>query len=293
MQEQFRKSKILYTGEAVNTKAKKRFSLKLFFIIFAVILSVSVVAGVFYALRLPRLRIQEISIVGAKSILEDDISSLALSDISGSSFYLIPKDSYFFVRLSRIENLIKNKFLRIVEVRAQKTFKSALNIVVTERDIWGMGCIKTEIKEVAGIASKQESIKKTGPCFYIDKTGFAFEDVSSFEGGLLPVVYTDGEGTLGSSIIQSSNVAFFEEAAKTLESSLQLPLLSVEISSKNSDDVRLNLKEGWSLIVLRNKPSSNWISFLKTLLDGEIKDKRAGLDYVDLRFGNKVFYKYR
>ena len=37
--------------------------------------------------------------------------------------------------------------------------------------------------------------------------------------------------------------------------------------------------------------AANALRVLKKVLDEEIGDKRGGLDYIDLRFGNKVFYK--
>ncbi len=295
MQETFRKSRILYTGETPKKRNKKYFPKKPFFVVLAVIFFVSVIVGAFYVLRLPRMRIQEIRIEGVKSVSEDDIRSLVSRELEGNILYFIPRDNYLFASSSRIAGLLKGKFLRIADVKAHKTLDSVLVIEVAERDIWGIGCVKTVVEEVKaqGAPKAAEVARKNGPCFYIDTTGFAFEDVSSFEGGLLPIIYKDVEGTLGSSIMQTADVDFFEEAAKVLQPSLHLSLLSAEFSSQNSEDVRLNLKEGWSLIVTRDKVPATWISVLKTLLTGDIKEKQLLLDYVDLRFGNKVFYKFR
>jgi hypothetical protein len=45
----------------------------------------------------------------------------------------------------------------------------------------------------------------------------------------------------------------------------------------------LNVKDDYSRV----------FSVLKTVLENEIKDKAKDIDYIDLRFGNKVFYKYK
>ena len=52
-------------------------------------------------------------------------------------------------------------------------------------------------------------------------------------------------------------------------------------------------KEGWSVIVTRAKEPELWLPVLRTLLTEEIKGRRNQLEYLDLRFGNKVFYKFR
>ena len=298
MQESFRKSRILYTGRIAAAKPRRRyFPKKPIFAVLAVIFFVSAIAGAVYVLRLPRLRIHKIKVAGAKSLSEDGIRALATRELEGNIFYLIPKDNYLFVSSRGIERVLKEKFLRISEAKVRKTLAPALDIAITERDIWGIGCVKTEIEEVKGETTPAKkagaAAKKTGPCFYIDRTGFAFEDVSSFEGGLLPIIYKDGSGIIGENIVGEQDVLFFEEVNRLLSSSLQLALLSLELSSEAGEDARLALKEGWALLVPRNKPPSTWVSVLKTLLAGEIKDQRSKLDYVDLRFGNKVFYKFR
>ncbi|MFY9462067.1 MAG: FtsQ-type POTRA domain-containing protein, partial [Candidatus Sungiibacteriota bacterium] len=182
MQESFRKSRILYTGRIAATKPRRRyFPKKPIFAVLAVIFFVSAVAGAFYVLRLPRLRIHEIRVAGVKSLSEDGIRSLVSRELEGNIFYLIPKDNYLLVSSRSIERILKENFLRIAEVRVRKTLAPALDITITERDIWGIGCVKTEIEEVKGETTPAKkagaATKKTGPCFYIDRTGFAFEDV--------------------------------------------------------------------------------------------------------------------
>ena len=235
MQESFRKSRILYTGRIAAAKTRRRyFPKKPLFAVLVVIFFAVAVGGVVYVLRLPRLRIQEIKVAGAKSLSEEVIRYFAAREIEGNIVYLIPRNNYFFVSSARIKRMLKEKFLKIDDVKVHKTFAPAIIITVTERNIWGIGCVKTEIEEVkletAPPKKLDAATKKTGSCFYIDRTGFAFEDVSSFEGGLLPIIYKEGGGAIGENIVGEREVLFFEEASRLLSSSLQLALLSLELS---------------------------------------------------------------
>jgi hypothetical protein len=66
-----------------------------------------------------------------------------------------------------------------------------------------------------------------------------------------------------------------------------------KIILKDGWQYEIYLKESW-YILLNDKNESN-LSFsnLQLVLDGTIKEKRPTLEYVDLRSGNKVFYKYK
>jgi hypothetical protein len=53
------------------------------------------------------------------------------------------------------------------------------------------------------------------------------------------------------------------------------------------------LKEGWYILLNDKNEPDQTFSNLELVLDQEIKEKRPKLDYIDLRFGKKVFYKLK
>ena len=61
---------------------------------------------------------------------------------------------------------------------------------------------------------------------------------------------------------------------------------------KKENIYELYTLDGWRVLANnQNNPNDLFIN-LTAVLD-EIKDKRQNLDYIDLRFGNKVFYKFK
>ncbi|MBI2639530.1 MAG: FtsQ-type POTRA domain-containing protein [Candidatus Sungbacteria bacterium] len=290
---EFRRSKILYTGTSSSSVKRRKFPLrKAGRLIVFVALFLLVAAGSFYMMRWERLLIRTIDIKGLSSLSEEEIRNTVAGQLEGNTFFFTPRSHVFVVSGSRLEQELRDKYPKIFSAEVKKTLKSSLEVIVQEREIWGIACTKTEVAEIqSGVSEKNETRKTAGPCFYIDRSGFAFEEVSSFEGGVFPVLYKGGEGVLGSLPVSQTEVEGFEKINEAL-ASINLSLLSIEFLEE-SEDVRLMLKDGWALLIPFNKNPTEWAPVLRALLLGEIKERKSELDYVDLRFGNKVFYKFR
>ena len=231
--------------------------------------------------------------MGLASLSEEEVRLVVMRYLEGDTLFFVPRNHLFAVSPKNLKNELYKTYPKIAAVEIKKNLNPALAIKIAERIIWGIGCTKTEVEEITENVSEGERSKKAvGPCFYIDQGGFAFEEVSLFKGGLFPILYKDKEGIVGSYIFSEEEIKFFEKAGETLISSLNFPLLSVEFLPEG-EDARLTLKDGWSLFVPLKKSPSEWLPVLRTLLLGEIKERKNQLEYVDLRFGNKVFYKFR
>lgn len=292
--QEFRRSKILYTGAPPSSFRKRKFRLQKAnrFIVFGLAFLL-IAAGIFYLARWERFRIHDIEISGLSALSEEEIRSAVIKQLEGNIFFFMPRNHLFVVSGRWLEQELRDGYPKIFSAEVKKTLRPSLKIVLREREIWGIACVKTEIAEIpADVSQKNEARKTVGPCFYIDRSGFAFEEVSSFEGGVFPVLYKGEEGTLGSFPVSAIEIESFEKINQALVSSVNLSLLSIEFLEE-SGDVRLVIKNGLALLVPFNKNPSEWVSVLRTLLLGEIKERKNELDYVDLRFGNKVFYKYR
>ncbi len=62
---------------------------------------------------------------------------------------------------------------------------------------------------------------------------------------------------------------------------------------KEDNFFQLLTKEGWRILIDdKNEPQITYEN-LSLALKEKIKDKRKNLDYIDLRFGNKVYFKYK
>lgn len=257
----------------------KPFSKKAVLVFGLSVLVAVVFIGLLYAVRTPYLRVEQVEISGTRFLPASEIEQAVRNDLSGFFWFIIPRNNFFFVSDRRISGDVLRMFPQLSGVEIDKKFPKKIAVTVKERQLWGVYCFRSPTAVSV-------------PCFYLDSRGTAYEEFSRFEGWLLPLVYGPEAPKLGEAAISAEKLEFFGEAKAALESAGGR-LLSMSLSTTTPDDVRLGVSEGWEVWITATRPVTEWLSVLKTLLASEVGEKRFGLEYVDLRFGNKVFYKYR
>ncbi len=267
-------SRIVYYG---RVKPRKPFPKAPLVVIVVVIVIAALGVGLWYLSNLPQIRIQKISVSGSRTLAPEEIQKKVSQAISGTRWYGFPNDNFFLLSSGSLERALEAAFPRVEAVRVNKKFPQGLSIVVTERFFWGIYCQKQEI---------------IGPCVYIDRLGVAYEELDAFSGSLAPVIHAPEAPQLGAAVVSPALRELYERSEEAL-AGISAKLVSLEIATATPRDLKLALAEGWHLLVPRDSDPQQWVSVFKTVLDQEIGSRRSKLEYVDLRFGSKVFYKYR
>ncbi len=267
-------SRIVYYRRPKRRKPFPRARLYLFLgLILVVVLS----WGLRYLANLPYLRIQRISVSGTKTIAPADVEATAKRAIAGTRWWVIPRDHLFLISSRELAATLERAFPSAEKIVVRKKIPPALAIIVTERTLWGIYCQKLEA---------------IGPCFYIDRAGIAYGELTSSEGSLIRTIYAPWPVSPGGQALKTSLIDFYGRAAVALER-LPAKLIGLELAPSTPRDARLLLDEGWYLIVPVERDPGEWTGILRTVLDREIGPRRPSLEYVDLRFGSKVFYKFK
>lgn len=270
-------SRIVYPPKPQQKKPLPRRTL---FTLLAILLAAFLGGSFVYLIRMDSLRIDQLELHGLSLLPATAIESELRKAIGGTTWGFLPRDHFLLVSNEAIEHRLRDKFPQIRKIDVSKRFPDRLIAKIEERMLWGVYCLR----------EKRESAPHS--CFYLDTTGTAYDALAYFEGFLLPVVYGVLPATLGTEALPKTTLEFFDSAKQALQP-LQANLLSLALSSSTPQDVRLNLAEGWYLWVTPSRPITEWLDILNTVLEKEIGSKRAELEYIDLRFGNKVFYKFR
>lgn len=128
-------------------------------------------------------------------------------------------------------------------------------------------------------------------CFYVDKSGVLSESAPRFSENPLPELAIGGEPDIkiGERAMKEAAVKFLNVFFSAIKSIGAEPS-RVEILS---NELKIVLKEDWYIFTSFDAPPEKTVANLKLLLDQKIKEKRADLEYVDMRFPNKAFYKLR
>ena len=267
--------------------------------ILGILTALGTTAAIIYVLQMPYFQINSIKISGLVSLDESKIRhkiSVLFDEKIGIFFQ---RKSFFFLQSERVESDLKSVFPRIAAVSVAKIFPQELSVKISERNLWGIYCNDFKIETPLEDRMTEENIKaqvieiKAATCAYTDDTGFAYESAPASSGSLLLKIHGDGELKITSQAISSEFVVKMREFSEMLKNTLGMEIVGFEFSFQIQREFRALTSDGFLLWINRDDDFAGVTKVLKTVLDEEIKDRRAELEYADLRFGNKVFYRYR
>ncbi len=242
----------------------KGFNTKLYLQIFLVLF---VIYAVFYS---DCFRVKSIDVRGTDLIAPDEIRQLIWQDLSHWTWHLFPSNNILFINKNNLKSEISKKYaLEKLEIHK------------------GWHSLSINLKEKVSYLL----VYNSKSYYLISNDGIATKEVAQSDLqnrlGKLPLVIDNKDINIGSAILPAKKVNYILELNK------QLPTAGFKITSyenRTGDDVAAVTSEGWSMTFDFNLSISDSINNLKLVLNQKIKD-RKGLHYIDLRFGNKVFYQ--
>jgi len=225
--------------------------------------------GVFYLIFFSKVfQIKEIRISGNERISTEDLRELINSKIEKKFF--LPTKSIFLVKLKSIEREVLNKFSLIDEAKLKRKLPNILILEAKERRSLVIFCSLSE------------------KCFKVDKLGIAFEE-SLEKKDLAIFSQKEEEVFLGKQVIEPGYLNSILEIQKQLKDDLK-----IEIEKFLVSDEKLTVKtlEGFEIYFNPDNDIKDQVFNLDNILKEKITaERRNSLEYIDLRFGNKVFYK--
>lgn len=250
------------------------------------------VVGIVFFLRMKFLQLKNIEVAGNVVLEQKDIQDFINKKYEGKYLWLIPKNNTLFVLPKTVKKTLQKEFPRIDSIDVKRNFPKSLSIEITERKGMYVWC---------GNDTSISSISKDVPCFFVDKEGVIFSEAPYFSGTPF-TLFLGGDkdvlNILGTRLLMEDdfkNILFIYDMVNKLKLSPYainiLPGEEYEILLKSNSDLtsstRIKLKDINDQITL----SQNLAAALNTKV---FKDhKIAEFEYIDARFGNKVFYKLK
>lgn len=286
-------SRILYTPRQPKRKQKKFSGEKLRVILaFAGFFALLALFG--GAVHLPYFQIRDIEIneattaAGAMITVERDERELrtVLDELlAGRKALVIPRRFIFAVGSRNLEERLLTALPRFESITVAKRFPHALSISYVKRIFFALLCSDRTKSEIRS-------------CGYVDRTGFIYEDAPEASGSLIVKIQSDlPEVKIGMRAIDEATIrqmAIFGDGVRRISG---LRLTAYELTRMAPDELRLRVAPStggeFTLIVKKNDDPESALQILQTVLVKEIKNRASRLDYVDLRLGSKVFYKYK
>jgi cell division septal protein FtsQ len=245
--------------------------------------AVIVLAGLVYGLSVvskrPEFAIQNIIIEGNVTLATDAVVALAQQKLAGNYGFIFSRANIVFFPKQEIIKTVSAQTLRIKTVTIERLLWNSIAIKITERMPIGVWC---------GV-----EMNTTEPCYLMDAEGFIFDTAPQFSGSAYTRFFgpIKGNGVLGSEITPHPS---FIQTTQFVDALPNIGLDGVSIVMKEKD-YSVYLKSGTEIRLTYTDPIDRTISTLKSILEQRqfMSGGIANAEYIDLRYGNKIFYKFK
>jgi cell division septal protein FtsQ len=242
-----------------------------------------------FTLWRPFLRVEHVLVGGEVFAAEEDVRAAVHEALEGVRLYGVPYDSGVFLARTAIRTALLERFPVIRDVAIRRIGFNTVQIVGLQREAIARWCGDVVPPD---IVFGNEERGKYGSCFSVDRNGFTFAPVGIVEVGIGVRYY----GALAGSPPVGQQVASPEEFAALRLLTDALAAAGQSISALlivDEREIEFALTDGTWVRVLRSDAPETIIDRLITTLSSDAIDTEKTLEYVDMRFGNKVYVKYR
>lgn len=262
-----------YTKASARLKRRSQFQ-NLFQLVVWFGLPLGFLVAILFLARADFFQIKNIEVVGNNVLSTDQLVASAFSGMEGSYLKLLPKTNYFFIKKDELASRLMKDWSQLENVEINKNLNGVLEIKVKERQGEFVWC----------------SILSTD-CYLMNNLGLAFDLLKPEE--LVNKVIFRNKLTEVNLLTHFTSEANFQNYLKVIDifKNNQIEIYEITLDSSQKIIFKTNLGE-----IFLN-PTEDLVSSANNavVLINEVKTKTptALFEYIDARFGNKVFYKLR
>ena len=230
--------------------------------------------GTWYVTRLPFFTITDIHITGGETVSHTKIRGMVEAQLAGTYFLVVPRTFTYLYPHEQIQEALRHE-TRIHSLVIQREGNNTLAISFEEYIPYALWC---------------ENETRTARCLFVDDTGYAFSPAPPMRGGaFMRHVVEAAELTNRTHIFDAASLENMETFIALLES--QYPFRVLGATHSNETDIAYRLSGGGQFLVNNTMPATAVFENIVALLSApEFAHIAPGnFDYIDLRFGNKVF----
>jgi hypothetical protein len=288
-----KKRDVLNSPRLSELKKKRRRVLlqKIFFVLLAIAVFVVPLA---YISRMEKLNIGGVVVKGNKVIDPEILKDLAQERMSGSYLWIFPRTNLFLYPKNDIKESLTEKYKRIKEITLAVKDKKILEVSIVERIPKYLWCGTTP----------PPTTSTPTTCYFLDEDGYIFDLAPYFSGEVYFKFYGDtilNDGDPTGSYFFGANFTKFIAFRDALISMGTKPVAAF-INEKGDINISLSSlgKAGVSpeILLKTNADFNHMAENLQTAISTEplqtdFRKRYSSLLYIDLRYGNKVYYKFK
>lgn len=248
----------------------------------SVLVGVAVILiGSSYISGLHGFTIDVVQIEGAEVVDEADIETVVFDAMDGRYMWLYARSNALMYPKRKVRAAIAEAFPRIKDIEIELDSMDVMHIAITERDPYALWCGREYVPE---------TLPEDENCGFIDEEGVVYADAPSFSGDVFLRFY----GERNDNFFLTPDV--FDRVRSLvflLEDADISPTIGV-VRPNGNVEITVNDPFGYSSVLyidIENEPQET-VRNLLTLYNELGVDSSPHLEYVDLRFGNRVFYNF-
>jgi cell division septal protein FtsQ len=253
-------------------KRRRRVRVSLLLVLL-VLLMMGAAVGAAYT---PALQVRAVSVSGEQTLSSSTIEAFVQTRLSGTYWYILPKSNIFLYPKNAIRSALLAAYpiLASADVHAGDFHTIAVNLV--ERQPQALWC-------------------DGQTCLFLDENGVAYGEAPGFS----EPVYTVYSGPISGDNPprQFLSPADFQALSALVDAIVQkVPDEKLALVNVNSDsDVNMSFADGFMLkFALHDAGGDIFERFSLALTSDPLKSRKlSDFEYLDLRFGDKLYYKLR
>jgi len=242
---------------------------------------------VVYIAHLPVYQLKKVSVVGGTLSDAVYVEEQVTSRLAESRFLFFPRSNRYLSDFDQIERDLLVAVPRLREVSIDESPRGTLRARVTQREpnfLW--------TRAGADVSDY----------YYVDSGGYIYAKAPAFSGNVFFVFRggLPGANPIGRYVLPKERLAWLSILRGDLS---QMGIDVIEMWAGEISDYTLQTKEGWLIHLDGSQDTSVTLNALARALDiavynreqdsDDIKYTTKDLEYVDVRFGSKAFFRFR
>ncbi len=287
------KKNVLNSPRLLELKHKRRKTVVIKFLLSFLVVSI-LIASLVYGYRIPRLKLATVEVVGSKVVDSEAIKSIAEKNIAGNYLPLLPKANIFFYPKNNIKTELLEQYKRLKDVSFRMEDNNTLVITVSERTGVYTWCGAT-------LPTVNDDKEK---CYFMDDSGYIFDEAPFFSGDVYFKFYGRADHTDDSPLGAYFSKNTFKNLTAFKDTLVALHIKPISLFTTVDGDIQVLLNTGATSItkpMIMLKADADFKTVAEKLgtalstepLLSDFKNKYSSLEYIDLRYGNKVYYKFK
>ena len=218
-------------------------------------------------------QIKQVEISGNKKVPTEDIKNI-VSEQANKKIFFLDSRNIFLINFKETNQKLLEKFPQIEEVNLKRKFPDTVETNIKERIPIGIWC-------------------QVDRCFCFDKKGVVFEEGKKEAELIIKPENEEAEIFLGKEVLEERKIEEILKIQKSLEEQVDIRIKELVVSL-DGEKLIVKTEDAWEIYFSLGENVSDQLFNLDLVLKEKIPlERRKGLEYIDLRFENRVYFKYR